>query len=218
MLTTFGQDQTWSSQDERQIDGRVWRQPQDKNVIIYHVLADQTSDIMLSGMASTKRDMLDAFLDKNTGEGNQFNNFHFVSLLISRSVDLLQLLSGKTIQGDDSGDEEDRHGDLSVSKRKSTSSLNSIQSNDNHGVEEMPRKVKGEKKRKSKRERKVSKSPLAVEPTPELEEPVPVGDTASEGGGTSDFTSDSRTSEGEDSSSMSSQMEDLDIYEDPQGE
>lgn len=72
MLTTFGQDQTWSSQDERQIDGRVWRQPQDKNVIIYHVLADQTSDIMLSSMASTKRDMLDAFLDKNTGEGNQF--------------------------------------------------------------------------------------------------------------------------------------------------
>jgi len=78
MLTRFGQDQTWSSQDERQIDGRVWRQPQAKEVLIYHILADQTSDIMLSGMASTKRDMLEAFLDKNTGEGNQFNNFYFL--------------------------------------------------------------------------------------------------------------------------------------------
>lgn len=78
LLTTFGQDQTWSAQDERQIDGRVWRQPQDKEVIIYHILADQTSDIMLSTLASTKSDMLDAFLDKKTGEGNLFNNFHFV--------------------------------------------------------------------------------------------------------------------------------------------
>ena len=61
----------WSSQDKRQIDRHVSQQPQDKDVIIYHVPMDQTSNVMLSSMASTECNMLDVFLDKNT-EDNQF--------------------------------------------------------------------------------------------------------------------------------------------------
>lgn len=150
--------------------------------------------------------------------------FTLFSLLISRSVELMQLLSGKTIQGDDSDAEEDRHEDLSVSKRKSTSSLHSIQSSDKHGVEEMPQKGKRGKQQRSKRQRKVAKSPLVVA---EPEEPVPVDDTATEGGGMSDAftsggesgrTSDAFGSEGEESSSsMNFNMDDLNIDEDPQG-
>lgn len=95
----------------------------------------------------------------------------------------MQLLSKKTIQGDDSDDEEDHCGDLSISKRKLSSSLHSIHSNNKQRVEEMPQKGKGGKQQRSKHQRKVSRSPLVIA---EPEEPVPVDNTASEGGGMSD--------------------------------
>ena len=130
----------------------------------------------------------------------------------------MQVLSGKTIQGED-GDEEDSLGDLSLSKRKSTASLNSIQSKDKVGVEEMPKKGK-EKQRKGKGERKkVSKRPLLVASTPEpsISELGPVGDTfsdyAMEDGGRS---SDVFTSENEGSVKDFS-LEKLDIEDDSQG-
>jgi len=61
------QDQPWSAQDERQIRGRVHRQPQKKPVTVYHLLANETADIILSAMARGKHDMLEAFLSNGTG-------------------------------------------------------------------------------------------------------------------------------------------------------
>lgn len=63
------QDQPWSAQDERQIRGRAHRQPQTREVRCYHLLANDTADIILSGLARGKRDMMEAFLKKETGQG-----------------------------------------------------------------------------------------------------------------------------------------------------
>ncbi|KAJ3497670.1 hypothetical protein NLJ89_g10318 [Agrocybe chaxingu] len=61
-------DQPWSAQDERQIRGRAHRQPQTKEVTCYHLLGNNTADVILSGLARGKRDMMEAFLKKETGQ------------------------------------------------------------------------------------------------------------------------------------------------------
>jgi SNF2 family DNA or RNA helicase len=63
------QDQPWSAQDERQIRGRAHRQPQKKEVLVIHLLANNTADIVLSGMARGKHDMMEAFLSKQSNQG-----------------------------------------------------------------------------------------------------------------------------------------------------
>ncbi|TFK59812.1 hypothetical protein BDN72DRAFT_780239 [Pluteus cervinus] len=63
-------DQPWSAQDERQIKGRAHRQPQKKEVRTYHLLAQDTADIILSGLARGKKDMMEAFLSKSQGKGS----------------------------------------------------------------------------------------------------------------------------------------------------
>lgn len=55
-------DQPWSAQDERQLIGRIWRQPQTKVVKIMHLLATDTTDIVLHSQAQGKAFMLDLFL------------------------------------------------------------------------------------------------------------------------------------------------------------
>jgi len=132
----------------------------------------------------------------------------------------MQVLSGKTIQGDD-GDEEDCLGDLSLSKRKSTVSLNSIQSSDNDGVKEMPKKGKGKQRKGKGGRKKVSKSPLVVGSTPE---PSPselgsVGDASGSGYYTSEEggrLGDAFNSENE-GSAMNFDMNRLEIEDDSQG-
>lgn len=49
--------------------GRVYRQPQKHKVLCIHLLANDTADIIVSGMARGKRDMMEAFLSKKAGEG-----------------------------------------------------------------------------------------------------------------------------------------------------
>ncbi|KAJ3494060.1 hypothetical protein NLJ89_g10889 [Agrocybe chaxingu] len=83
-------DQPWSAQDERQIRGRAHRQPQKKEVTCYHLLANNTADVILSGLARGKGDMMEAFLKKETGQ------------------ELFQMLSGKMqANPDDDLDEGD---------------------------------------------------------------------------------------------------------------
>ncbi|GLB33117.1 putative helicase [Lyophyllum shimeji] len=77
-------DQPWSAQDELQIRGRAHRQPQKKVVKCYHILADDTADVVLAALARGKQDMLESFLQKDTGK------------------DLVELLSGNVV-----GDPED---------------------------------------------------------------------------------------------------------------
>lgn len=35
----------------------------------YHLLADETADILLAGLARDKQDMMEAFLEKDRGQG-----------------------------------------------------------------------------------------------------------------------------------------------------
>ncbi|KAF9033680.1 hypothetical protein BDP27DRAFT_1374971 [Rhodocollybia butyracea] len=58
-------DQSWSSQDEIQIQGRAHRQPQKKEVKAIHLLAENSTDILINNLARGKKDMYDAFVHKN---------------------------------------------------------------------------------------------------------------------------------------------------------
>ncbi|KAK7434927.1 hypothetical protein VKT23_019930 [Stygiomarasmius scandens] len=65
-------DQPWSAQDEKQIIGRAHRQPQKSTVKVIHILANETSDLIMNEMARQKKGMSDAFLNKEMGKGSYF--------------------------------------------------------------------------------------------------------------------------------------------------
>jgi TATA-binding protein-associated factor len=50
----------------RQINGRIHRQPQDKTVHVIHLLAENTSDIIMYGMAKGKKAMLETFVQRTS--------------------------------------------------------------------------------------------------------------------------------------------------------
>jgi len=54
-------DQPWSAQDERQIIGRLWRQPQSNTVYAYSLRAFGTTDILMTSMARGKASLLETF-------------------------------------------------------------------------------------------------------------------------------------------------------------
>lgn len=92
----------------RQIIGRVHRQPQKRTVLVYHILARDTADIILSAQASSKRDMMEAFLSKERGQGNIIFYFRIMISLLTYELELYDLFSGKTIRHqDDPADDED---------------------------------------------------------------------------------------------------------------
>ena len=62
-------DQPWSGQEMHQARGRAHRQPQKDVVRCYHLLADNTADVLLYGLACGKEDMMKAFLSKKSGQG-----------------------------------------------------------------------------------------------------------------------------------------------------
>ncbi|KAG6819599.1 hypothetical protein H0H93_010368 [Arthromyces matolae] len=61
-------DQAWSAQEERQIYGRAHRQPQKRTVRVIHLLAEDSADLILHGLARGKKHMHEAFVDKEKGE------------------------------------------------------------------------------------------------------------------------------------------------------
>lgn len=75
------QDQPWSAQDERQIRGRAHRQPQDKVVKVIHILASDSSDPLMYEVARGKRNMFDAFVNKELGEGSYYFTSCFSRLI-----------------------------------------------------------------------------------------------------------------------------------------
>lgn len=77
VLMDTQQDQPWSAQDEQQCWGRLHRQPQNKVVRCYHLLAKDTADIILYGLARGKKDMMQAFLSKGAGKGNNSSSLYF---------------------------------------------------------------------------------------------------------------------------------------------
>ncbi|KAF8074473.1 P-loop containing nucleoside triphosphate hydrolase protein [Lyophyllum atratum] len=62
-------DQPWSAQDERQTRGRAHRQPQKKTVKVIHLLASDSADLLMNDVARGKRDMFDAFVNKELRDG-----------------------------------------------------------------------------------------------------------------------------------------------------
>ncbi|KAK7024577.1 hypothetical protein VNI00_016182 [Paramarasmius palmivorus] len=89
-------DQPWSSQDIRQIQACAHRQPQKKIVRVIHLLAGETTDILLNNMAMQKKDMFEAFVNVELGK------------------ELCDLLSGQTVYAPDQ-DHEDKGTDAAVS-------------------------------------------------------------------------------------------------------
>ena len=55
------QDTMWSRQEDTQLIGRVWRLPQDKNVIVYRLMMKDSTDILLNVISFTKMQLLQAF-------------------------------------------------------------------------------------------------------------------------------------------------------------
>ncbi|TFK31185.1 P-loop containing nucleoside triphosphate hydrolase protein, partial [Crucibulum laeve] len=61
-------DVCWSAQDMRQIVGRVYRQPQEKVVHSIHLIARNTSDVVMYDMALGKKTMLETFVNRDAGK------------------------------------------------------------------------------------------------------------------------------------------------------
>ncbi|KAG6876903.1 hypothetical protein C0993_012196 [Termitomyces sp. T159_Od127] len=61
-------DQPWSSQEERQIRGRAWRQPQKKTVTEIHLFAEDSADLVMYQVARGKKNAFDSFVNKETGK------------------------------------------------------------------------------------------------------------------------------------------------------
>ncbi|KAJ3803777.1 P-loop containing nucleoside triphosphate hydrolase protein [Lentinula aff. lateritia] len=79
-------DQPWSAQDEHQIHGRAHRQPQSKVIIVIHLLANDSSDIITYNISRGKEHLFDAFTNRQLGQ------------------DLTDSLCGKSIIIDESED------------------------------------------------------------------------------------------------------------------
>jgi TATA-binding protein-associated factor len=58
----------------------VHRQPQKKVVKVIHLLASDSADLLMNDVARSKRDMFDAFVNKELGDG-----MYFLSLFQSDS-------------------------------------------------------------------------------------------------------------------------------------
>lgn len=54
----------WSAQEEAQLIGRVHRQPQLKQVIVYKLVGMRTPDAIIDHISATKQMMHEAFLMK----------------------------------------------------------------------------------------------------------------------------------------------------------
>lgn len=51
-----------------QIDGRAWHYGQKDQVLVYHLLARGTTDIIMNGNALEKHSMMSALLDRDENE------------------------------------------------------------------------------------------------------------------------------------------------------
>ncbi|KAI0348718.1 hypothetical protein OH77DRAFT_1416039, partial [Trametes cingulata] len=56
-------DNLWSAQENEQLIGRVWRHPQKKRVIVYYLIAENTSDVFLNTISRDKGMMQNAFMN-----------------------------------------------------------------------------------------------------------------------------------------------------------
>ncbi|KAG2336037.1 hypothetical protein BDR05DRAFT_897311 [Suillus weaverae] len=62
ILSGVGMDTLWSEQDDRQLRGRIYRHPQDKEVHVYRAIALKTADVFLNNISFSKGAMHEAFV------------------------------------------------------------------------------------------------------------------------------------------------------------
>lgn len=55
-------DTLWSAQEDGQLIGRIWRQPQPKQVHVYRLIAQGTSDVFLNNISFDKSIMHQTFM------------------------------------------------------------------------------------------------------------------------------------------------------------
>jgi len=75
----------------------------------YHILADETADLLLAGLAHRKQDMMEAFLKKERGQGKWFAQPAGSSLLIL-DINMLDLLSERSLASPKDGSDEKEQG------------------------------------------------------------------------------------------------------------
>lgn len=61
MAVILPQDVLWSAQDDQQLQGRLIRAPQWKQVIIYRLVSLNSDDVALNNLSRTKEKMMLAF-------------------------------------------------------------------------------------------------------------------------------------------------------------
>ena len=66
LMVTFCllQDALWSGLEENQLVGRIYRQPQLKQVFVYKLIALRTPDSIIDSISNTKRELHEALMEK----------------------------------------------------------------------------------------------------------------------------------------------------------
>ncbi|KAG6871948.1 hypothetical protein C0995_014639 [Termitomyces sp. Mi166 len=106
-------DQPWSSQEEQQIRGRAWRQPQKKTVTEIHLFAEDSADLVMYQVARGKKDAFNTFVNKETSKGSAYHLF--LPPIAHIKLDLHQILSRSAVDNEQDGDIED-----TTSRKKNT--------------------------------------------------------------------------------------------------
>jgi SNF2 family DNA or RNA helicase len=63
----MNKDVLWSKQDDMQLVGRVWRNPQAKQVYVYRLIAMDSPDELLSQLSFSKAVMHESFMGSDSG-------------------------------------------------------------------------------------------------------------------------------------------------------
>lgn len=77
-MTHTLQDTLWSALEDEQLIGRAWRFPQTKTVVVYRIIAHETSDVVLNNMAFSKMFIHHALMMKADTLGNISPSLSFI--------------------------------------------------------------------------------------------------------------------------------------------
>ncbi|KAI6097725.1 P-loop containing nucleoside triphosphate hydrolase protein [Pisolithus croceorrhizus] len=91
ILSGVGMDTLWSAQEDAQLIGRIWRQPQPKQVHVYRLIARGTPDVFLNNISFDKSIMHQAFV----GTGEHLSKDSIAHSLTTRP----QLTTGQAFMG-----------------------------------------------------------------------------------------------------------------------
>ena len=91
----------------KQVIGRAWRLGQVKQVKVYHLVALQTTDVVMSSFARLKSEMLDAFVSSDENHSMCLIPCHYYAIVLI-SQELIAALRGEFEDVEDEIEAEDR--------------------------------------------------------------------------------------------------------------